>query len=254
MKNLSTSHKNKILAIATLIFFWQMAAIFFPVKFLLPSPVEVLSKLINLIFTASFWKNILGSTTGIVAGIFIYIIAGIIASIIAYKSSFAKSLIDMICSLFKATPVVVFIVILLILFPKSFISSIIVFVVGFPIIYSCMITGLLTTDKKMLEMAQIFRFSPIKKLRYIYLTYIKNHLLSGLEISVSMAWKAGIAAEIIGKADDSIGSAIHSAKIFLMVEDIFAYAAVIITLAYISSIIIIYLAKILINLIGEYAK
>ena len=50
---------------------------------------------------------------------------------------------------------------------------------------------------------------------YIYLPEIKAYFMSALAVSVGMAFKAGIAAEIIGTPDYSMGERIYMSKIYL---------------------------------------
>lgn len=66
--------------------------------------------------------------------------------------------------------------------------------------------------------------------------------------AVGMAWKAGIAAEVICSPKGAIGSALYNAKIYLESEDMFAWTAAVIILS-------IVIEKLIVNLIlGRFEK
>ena len=58
------------------------------------------------------------------------------------------------------------------------------------------------------------------------------YLTASCRIGVGLAWKSGIAAEVIGLADGSIGERLYQAKVFLETADLFAWTAVIIALSF----------------------
>ena len=64
-------------------------------------------------------------------------------------------------------------------------------------------------------MAQVFRLSVGKKLLYIYLPAVAPFFVSACSVSLGLCWKSGIAAEVIGTPDGSIGAVFYQAKIFL---------------------------------------
>jgi NitT/TauT family transport system permease protein len=94
-----------------------------------------------------------------------------------------------------------------------------------------MLQGIKSTDGKLLEMAGIFRVGWLKKLKYIYLPHLKPFLVSACSISIGLSWKAGIAAEVIGIPDGSIGEKLYEAKIYFSSGDLFAWTAVIVTIS-----------------------
>ena len=77
-------------------------------------------------------------------------------------------------------------------------------------------------------MAQVFRLSMPRRLIYIWLPNIKPYLLSACGASLGMAWKAGVAAEVIGLASGSLGEALYEAKVYYNTVDLFAWTVVIV--------------------------
>ena len=99
-----------------------------------------------------------------------------------------------------------------------------------PILCTALLTGVRAADAKLIEMARVFRWSGLKQWRWLFLPAARPHLEGALRLSAGMAWKAGVAAEVIGVPPDSIGEALYRAKVFLATDELFAWAAVIMLL------------------------
>jgi NitT/TauT family transport system permease protein len=56
------------------------------------------------------------------------------------------------------------------------------------------------------------------------------YLLSGCKIALGIAWKSGVAAEVIAVAGNSIGEKLYLSKIYLDTAGLFAWTIVIIAL------------------------
>lgn len=229
-------NKNKDLIIKAaswliLLILWQIASSFLSDGLLMASPLRTLSRLKELAVEKEFFIRIWGSALRICAGILVSIIAAIFYGILALKYKAAEYLIEPYISIMKSTPVAVFIILLLVILSGKAVPSAISFLISFPVIYNSFLSGLKNADSDLLEMAEVFRMKQKDIWKTIRLKAAEPYLETSLKVSVGMGWKAGIAAEIIGSTVKSIGEALYSAKIFLMTEDIFAYAIVIIILS-----------------------
>ena len=101
----------------------------------------------------------------------------------------------------------------------------------FPIIYVNTISGLQSTDKDLLEMADIFSVRLPQRIRFIYLPALMPYLVSSCKIALGMSWKSGIAAEVIGVPARTIGENLYLSKIYLATADLFAWTFVIILIS-----------------------
>ena len=109
----------------------------------------------------------------------------------------------------KSTPVASFTILCLIWIPSRNLSVFISFVMVFPVIYTNVLEGILSTDPQLLEMAEIFRLPLSRRIRYIYLSQVMPYFRSACTISIGMCWKSGIAAEVIGMPKGSIGEKLY---------------------------------------------
>lgn len=100
-----------------------------------------------------------------------------------------------------------------------------------PIVYANMLEGIRQTDQKLLEMAKLLRVGAGRRLLYIYLPQLRPYLITACSVALGLSWKAGIAAEVIGIPDGSIGERLYEAKVYLNSADLFAWTVVIIAVS-----------------------
>ena len=107
----------------------------------------------------------------------------------------------------------------------------IAFLMVLPIAYTHVLEGIGQMDRELLEMAKVFNLSAPKRFRFIYLSEILPYLRSAASLALGLCWKSGIAAEVIGLPDGSIGENLYQAKIYLDTPDLFAWTLVIVILS-----------------------
>ena len=67
--------------------------------------------------------------------------------------------------------------------------------------------------------------------RVIYLPALRTHFSSGMLTAFGLAWKSGVAAEVICPPDRAIGSRIQQAKLGLETPELFAWTLTIVALS-----------------------
>ena len=216
-----------LIAVIFWIFLWQMISMRLNETLYLPSPFQVLHSLFVLAKTSNFWVTIAYSVIKIGGGFLLAIVVGVLLALVTWKFRLLKEIILLAMRVIKSVPVVSFIILALVWVKAKNLSVLISFLMVLPIIYTNVITGIDTTNPKLLEMAFVFRMSPIKKMRYIYLPSVIPHFVSACSISLGLCWKSGIAAEVIGFVDHSIGGELYNAKLYLNIPELFAWTIVI---------------------------
>jgi NitT/TauT family transport system permease protein len=112
----------------------------------------------------------------------------------------------------------------------------------FPVTWSEMTNGYKTMDKKLLEMAKCYS-TPFNTILYVRLPHLFPFLISGISTSVGLAWKAGIAAEVICQPVHSIGEEISLARGNLDTEILFAWTVVVVILSILLETLLVGLLK-----------
>ena len=226
--------KKKIRQGAAILFWiliWQAASAALGQEILLVSPMTVLKRLAQLAVQGVFWAAAGFSVIRIMAGFLSGMTAGILFAAFSAGSSWIRALVTPAVLTIKAIPVASFVILILIWVPSENLSVVISFLMAFPVIYTSVLKGIESTDEKLLEMARVFRLSFGKRIRYIYVSQVIPFFSSSCSVALGLCWKAGVAAEVIGIPDGSIGERLYQAKVYLDTPDLFAWTIVIILLS-----------------------
>jgi NitT/TauT family transport system permease protein len=111
-----------------------------------------------------------------------------------------------------------------------------------PIVWGNTKSGIISTDKSLLEMGQVYKFSRIKTFSMIYIPSVMPYFMAAFTSGLGLGWKAGVAAEIICLPRHSIGIQLNNAKIYLETVDLFAWTAAVIIISVILRKLLVYLA------------
>lgn len=210
---------------------WQLAAASLSSSLLLVSPLRVLERLCGLVREPQFYAAVGFSFVRIVAGFLLGLGCGTLLAVAASRWHLAEVLLWPYVTVIKTTPVASFIILCLIWLDSSSLPVFISFLMVLPIVYANMLEGIRQTDQKLLEMAKLFRVGAGRRLLYIYLPQLRPYLITACSVALGLSWKAGIAAEVIGIPDGSIGEQLYEAKVYLSSADLFAWTVVIIAVS-----------------------
>jgi NitT/TauT family transport system permease protein len=198
---------------------------------LLPSPLSVLRALFQLAGTAAFWLSVGSTLLRIFGGLALGCVLGAALAWLTYRSPWAEYILAPAIRVIRATPVVCFILLVYLWVARANIPGIISALMVLPVMWGNLDEGLRCTDPQLLELAQAYRFDRWKTLRLIYLPSLRPYAVSGLMTATGLAWKSGVAAEVICPPKYAIGTQISHAKTALETPELFAWTAVIIVLS-----------------------
>ena len=210
---------------------WEFASWRIGKALLFPPPRAVFRTLWELLKTESFYKITGRSIWNVLSGILSATAIGVVLAIITHRVSLLRDLTLPLMTVIKATPVASFIVLLLIWIGSVKVPSIITFLIVLPVVWTNLDEGLERQDEKLLQVTKIYGFSTIKTLRLLTIPTIKPYFISACRTSLGLAWKAGIAAEIIANPRGTIGTKLGAAKLYLNTEEMFAWTLTVIVLS-----------------------
>ena len=136
-----------------------------------------------------------------------------------------------------------FIILVLIWFSKDLTATLISMTVTAPVIYYNIKAGLESTDRQMLEMAEVLRVGPGRKLAYIYMPELKPFIVSSVQSAFGMAWKSGAAAEVIGQPLMTIGNGLYRGKINLATDEVLAWTVAIVVLSVLTEHMLMFVVR-----------
>lgn len=230
-----------ILTFAFWIAVWQITAVLVSYEILLPSPVSTVRSLLSLMKTSGFYISVLSSVLRIFCGFFCGTLLGIAFGTVSYKSPVAGTLLSPLSKIIKATPVASIIVLLFVWFSNSTVTSVTSLLIVLPVVWSSTLTALNSVDGKLLEMAEVFRVPVYKRIRDIYFPSVLPSLKAAFSSSMGLAWKSGVAAEVICTPKHSIGGGIYNAKVYLETPELFAWTLTVILISFISEKLLLFI-------------
>ena len=95
-----------------------------------------------------------------------------------------------------------------------------------------MMEGLDQLDPKLREMAVTFRIPPWRRFVGVYISQLLPYFRSASRLAIGLCWKSGVAAEVIGIPNGSIGEKLYQSKVYLETADLFAWTITVILLSY----------------------
>ena len=222
---------RRMMAVGFWLAVWQAAAMAIGQEVFLVSPVQALRCLLRLLPQADFWHRVGFSAGRILLGFGLGVVCSAALAVAAEICPAAEILIAPVLQLVKATPVASFIILALVWVRGSSLSVLISFLMVLPVLYGAVRTGIRAADPQLLEMAKVFRLPLGRRLRAVWLPAVLPAFRQGCSVALGICWKSGVAAEVIGLPNGSIGDALYRAKITLCTGELFAWTFVIILLS-----------------------
>ena len=210
---------------------WQAVSMILGMEMLLASPLKVLARLSTIWREKDFLSTVLFSMGRIFGGFLLAFLTGIGLALLAGRFRTMEILLWPYVVTIKSVPIASFIILCLIWFSYTQMTVFIAFLIAFPVIYSNVLHGLQSIDPQMLEMAGLYKVRGVRKLFYIHLPGVMPFLTSACSVAIGMAWKAGVAAEVIGVINGSIGQKLYDAKIYFQNADLLSWTLIIILLS-----------------------
>lgn len=230
---------------------WHIAAKRVGLDFILPSPQATLKKLFEIAVKDDFLKTVFGSMLRVILGFVLGVVCGTVAAFSAHFLLPLKVFFAPMVKVVRATPVASFILIAVLWMNAEAVPVFIAFLMVFPIVYGNVVTGLAETDPLLRECADMYGFSPVKKLLLLYVPSASPYLGSACLTSMGLAWKSGIAAEVLCVTMKSVGYYIYTSKLYLETEELFAWTVTVIVLSVVLEAVMKLAAKIIGKALGR---
>lgn len=219
---------GKALAVLFALLLWQIAAMVVDLKIVLVTPVEVIERMGSIWREDGFFDSLWFTFRHIAAGFFIALILGTAFAVLSGRHSWIETLLWPFMVTVKTVPVASFVVICLIWLRTESLSVFISFLIVLPVVYGNILEGIKSEDRGMIELAAVYDLPFFKRAAYVHLPQLKPFVMSACSTSLGMAWKAGVAAEIIGTPAGSVGKQLYYAKIYLDTDDLLCWTLVIV--------------------------
>jgi ABC-type nitrate/sulfonate/bicarbonate transport system, permease component len=214
---------KKTISTGIIILIWWLAAIRINRSVILPLPIEVLYKMIELTTHISFYVSISATLLRVALSLILSMVIGITLGIFAGLYKTIQAYLSPIMITLQTIPQIAFILILLVWFDSFTALVMILFLLLFPIFYHNTVYGIQDIDCNLMDVIMLYHHPLRYNIFKVYLPLIKGYILSTIDVCFPLAFKAGVMAEIFVQTRDGIGSALYSARMQIDMVSIIAW-------------------------------
>lgn len=222
---------------------WQVASLLVSSELLLPGPLAVLGSLARLAAAGTLVR--VGSATlahvalGFAASLLLALPLG--WTLDAFPA--VRRVVLPGVTVLKSAPIVCVIVLLLLWFGAARVAEAAVFLACFPPLLFAVLEGLSELDRGMSSLLSVMRVPLWRRLLASFWPQVLPFVVAASRSAVGMAWKAAVAAELVGSSLGSVGERVFQAKLLLETSDVFAWTALVILASRLSEALVVALLE-----------
>lgn len=206
---------------------WALAARAVGQELLIPAPLVVFRHLVSIVRSESFFITVGTSLLRITCGFLLGCAAGTILAAVCSVSPLADAVFSLAVEVISSVPVTSFIILVMLWLRYSLVPVFISALLVMPVIFGNVMTGISQTDPLLIETAKIYKIGPWKALTKLYIPSVLPYFYSGAVTGIGLAWKSGIAAEVLALPKKAIGSGMYYSKLYLETADLFAWTIIV---------------------------
>lgn len=226
----STSSRNGRLLLglggtAALLLGWQLLSIVVS-RAIVASPASTISELYRLTLSGDLLRELLITLRRLLTALAIGGSAGLVAGIAAGVRPGVRAFLEPVRWLVMTLPAVVIALLAMLWFGLG--DKAVIFLVAViisPTVYVNTLEGVRALDRKLLEMARVYRLPRSLLLLEIYLPGIGSPVLAGFTLAAGIGVRAVVLGEVLG-AQNGVGHAFARAMSYLDAPRIFAWVLV----------------------------
>ena len=225
--------KKAILAVSAIVFWlavWEVSALILDIRDFFPTVSDILASLISIVLTAQFWATVGMSLIRILAGLILGVIIALITAFFSMIPAVHIFLMPII-TVVRSIPVASFIMIVWLLVSEPLIPTLIALLMVFPVVWQNAYDAAVNPPAELDELSVVYGFGRMKRLLYLVVPSVFKGALPGIITASGLAWKAGVAAEIITYTENSIGRNLAIAKNVIEGADLFAWTIIVVLLS-----------------------
>ena len=210
---------------------WWLLALIVGKELLIPSPPLVVRTLLELVVTGAFWRYTALTLLRITLGLLLGIVLGILTALLTNRLSLLHALLAPAVRVVRATPVASFIILVLLWVANGRVPVVISALVVLPVIWESTAAGLRSVDRDLLEFARAYRLTGLDTWRRIVIPSMLPQLAAAVCTAIGLAWKSGVAAEVLCLPKAAVGTQVYFSKLYLDTPALFAWTLIVVALS-----------------------
>ena len=195
-------------------------------------PPDPPARLGALAGTGEFWRTAAVSLGRVFAGAAAGVGLGTALAALTAAFRWARLLLAPAVKVVRATPVASFIILVLLWADRDWVPVIISALMVLPVVWGNVVQGVDSADAGLLELSRAYGLSSWRRLRLVYVPSVLPYFAAACRTSLGLAWKAGVAAEVLCLPRLAIGTQVSNAKIYLETPALFAWTLTVLLLSF----------------------
>jgi ABC-type nitrate/sulfonate/bicarbonate transport system ATPase subunit/ABC-type nitrate/sulfonate/bicarbonate transport system permease component len=232
-----------ILSAATALILWQGVSSWINYPQLIPSVGGLFFSVTHLftqpLFYISLGATLLRGLTGVIAAFVLALPIGFLCG----KKLFWLHYFNPLLSTLRSTPVVAFILLIVLWLPTETVAPTIALITMFPVLCENIIKGVQSTNNDYEKLAFVYQLNFCTKIKHIYWPSLRPFIESGSVTAFGLGWKVIIMGEVLSKPFAGIGVEMRTAQMFIDVPDLIAWTVVAIVISFLLTEGLRYLLK-----------
>lgn len=207
---------------------------------IIASPLATLRAGIRMAGTPDFRRHLLFTIERIFSGVITGGAAGFVFGVVAGLNRYIRAFLEPLRWMLMSVPAVVVVVIAMLWFGMG--STMVVFITALllaPVVYVNIVEGLSMVDDTLLEMAHVYRFPMLMKIKHLYLPAIFSNLVSSFMLIIGNGVRIVILAEVMGTAE-GVGYALSLSRTNLDIPGLFMWIIICVLLVGLTETLIIH--------------
>lgn len=202
---------------------WEGAALLVHRAIILPSFTAVVTQMLTQMSTSVLYVSLFSSLFRVVIGTLTALVLALTTSLLVESYPHLKPWFRPLVLVSKTIPNITYILIILIWFSREMTVSIITLLILFPVLYSHLSTAIETTLPEYNDLRALFPENYFHRLIKVILPLIRVHLIESIQTAISLGFKVGVMAELLGQVQPGLGYQLYLAKLDLNTTALFAY-------------------------------
>lgn len=226
-----------ITSVFVLALLWEILAVQINNDFLFPYPLEVGKMMLQQVTSVHFYQVVAATLYRSLLGLGIAFLAAFLCAYLSYRYTVFHDLFYPVLLLTRSVPNVAYIIIILVWFGAEKSAAIVSFLIIFPIIYANLNSGLNFIDPNLKKVMQLYPERERTKICRLYIPLLRSAMEASLTTGLSLTFKVGVMAEILGQVQVGIGRQLNLCRITTNVTGIFAWTLWIIVILLLMEIV-----------------
>ncbi|ABS60109.1 ABC transporter permease [Fervidobacterium nodosum] len=221
---------NYLIGIVVIFLIWTIASYFINSQLILPDPLVILRTMLQELSKDILWNSLFYTLLKVVVVLFLTVLFGVFIGFIIGLNETLYEIFRPFVLFIQAFPIITWLALVMFIWGIGWTGPVVVsFLSLLPHAILSTAIGIQTTDKRLIEMAQVYNVKRSKVVKDIYLGSILPQFVSTIQVVIGNVWKVVVVSEYMC-GDKGIGVLIAWARQSVSVEKVYAYTMIIITI------------------------